>query len=218
MVGTIEPRKSHAQALSAFGALWKRGNNANLVIVGRQGWMVEPLMKQFREHPEFERRLFWTENASDDDLQALYQASTGVLMASVGEGFGLPLVEAARNHRPILARDIPVFREVAGANATYFSGHSAEKLANALEAWLVAVRDGSAPSSAGLKLLTWDESIRWLTDIILGDHWYCEWRCGGVTSALADEATPSSAGASFKPTYQAERARAAPVPASRQRL
>ncbi len=186
MVGTIEPRKSHVQALSAFEYLWKRGVDVNLVIVGRQGWMVESLITRLREHPEREQRLFWIESATNEDLQALYQAASGVLMASVGEGFGLPLVEAARHQRPILARDIPVFREVAGAHAAYFTGDSAEILAKALEGWLVAVRLGSAPSSAGMTPLTWDESVRRLTDIILGDRWYREWRYGAIAEQTVE--------------------------------
>jgi hypothetical protein len=101
-------------------------------------------------------------------------------MASAGEGFGLPLVEAARHQRPILARDIPVFREVAGAHATYFTGSSGESLAAALETWLLALTDGSAPSSAGLTPLTWDESARWLADIIVRGRWYREWPHGRV--------------------------------------
>lgn len=180
MVGTIEPRKSHAQALSAFEALWQRGVDANLVIVGKPGWMVDSLIKQLRKHPEQERRLFWMESATDDDLHALYQAASGLLMASEGEGFGLPLIEAARHQRPILARDIPVFREVAGPHATYFTGSSAESLAAALERWLLALIDGSAPSSGGLTPLTWDESARWLADIIVSGRWYREWHHGRV--------------------------------------
>ena len=39
MVGTIEPRKAHAQILTAFEVLWETGKlNINLVIVGKEGW------------------------------------------------------------------------------------------------------------------------------------------------------------------------------------
>ena len=41
MVGTIEPRKGHAQTLGAFEWLWQSGHELNLIIVGKQGWMVE---------------------------------------------------------------------------------------------------------------------------------------------------------------------------------
>jgi glycosyltransferase involved in cell wall biosynthesis len=41
MVGAIEPRRGQAQALAAFERLWREGRDLNLVIVGRQGRMVE---------------------------------------------------------------------------------------------------------------------------------------------------------------------------------
>ena len=44
------------------------------------------------------------------------------LVASEGEGFGLPLIEAARHKPPIIARDIAVFREVANGHVLYFAG------------------------------------------------------------------------------------------------
>lgn len=197
MVGTIEPRKAHAQALSAFDDLWRRNIDVNLVIAGRQGWMVEALARQLREHRERGRRLFWIESATDDDLHMLSQAASGVLLASEGEGFGLPIVEAASHQRPVLARDIPVFREVAGDHATYFSGLSSESLVTALEAWLASVADGSVPKSAGIRLLTWDDSAERLADIINQDRWYREWLDGvSATSSVAQRMVPGcSAGA-----------------------
>ena len=44
MVGTIEPRKGQAQTLKAFELLWRQGVDINLVIVGKQGWMMESLI------------------------------------------------------------------------------------------------------------------------------------------------------------------------------
>ena len=49
MVGTVEPRKGIAQALAAFEQLWMQGVAVNLVIVGRQGWMVEALARKIAE-------------------------------------------------------------------------------------------------------------------------------------------------------------------------
>ena len=50
VVGTVEPRKGHAQALAAFEQLWARGLEAELVIVGKQGWMVEKTVERMRGH------------------------------------------------------------------------------------------------------------------------------------------------------------------------
>lgn len=41
MVSTVKPRKQHVQVLEVFELLWKNGKDINLVIVGKQGWMVE---------------------------------------------------------------------------------------------------------------------------------------------------------------------------------
>ncbi|MGI0013055.1 MAG: glycosyltransferase, partial [Nitrososphaera sp.] len=82
--------------------------------------------------------------------------------ASEGEGFGLPLIEAAQHKLPIVARDIPVFREVAGAFAHYFSGNSPDALATTLEHWLKLQQAGTAPKSDGMPWLTWQQSTQQL--------------------------------------------------------
>ena len=162
MVGTLEPRKGHAQTLAAFELLWHRGIAANLVIVGKQGWMVDKLTDKLRCHPESGRQLFWLEGISDEYLEEIYAASTCLIAASEGEGFGLPIIEAAQHKLPIIARDIPVFREVAGEHAFYFRGLEAVDLADAIVAWLSLNGTGQAPQSAGMPWLTWRESAQQL--------------------------------------------------------
>jgi glycosyltransferase involved in cell wall biosynthesis len=176
MVGTIEPRKAYLQSLSAFERLWAENVNASLVIVGKQGWTVEALIDRIRSHPELGKRLFWYDSLSDESLTRLYQASAGLLMASEGEGFGLPIVEAARHKLPVLARDLPVFREVAGEHAAYFSGLSPADLMDALNSWLSALKSGAAPRSDQLPWLTWQQSADQLARFINGDDWPIVWR------------------------------------------
>jgi glycosyltransferase involved in cell wall biosynthesis len=174
MVGTVEPRKGQAQALAAFELLWQGGIDANLVIVGKQGWMVEQLAAQMAAHPEREARLFWLPGVSDQMLLKLYAGSSALLAASEGEGFGLPLIEAARHGIPIIARDLPVFREVAGEHAYYFDGKEADALARAVKAWLALRHAGKAPASTGIVALTWRESARALLAAIVEQQWYRE--------------------------------------------
>ena len=172
MVGTLEPRKGHAQALAACEALWARGIDANLVIVGKQGWMVDALVERLHTHPERDKRLFWFEGASDTTLLHLYTHAAALLAASEAEGFGLPLIEAAQHGVPIIARDIPVFREVAGTHAHYFTAGNAEELAAALESWLHMHAGGNVPTSKELPWLTWTESAGRLMDAVLREQWY----------------------------------------------
>ena len=170
MVGTLEPRKGHAQALEAFNQLWAHGVDAALVIVGLPGWMTEVTQRRIRHHDEFGKRLFWYMDASDAMLERLYTSCTALLAPSEGEGFGLPLIEAARHNLPILCRDLPVFREVAGEHAAYFSGLDVDSLAGALQDWLSARRRGAVPVSDGIRRFTWNESARQLMNVALQDR------------------------------------------------
>lgn len=174
MVSTVEPRKGHAQSLAAFEKLWERGLDLNLVIVGKRGWMVDSLCTSMRDHPEAGKRLWWIEGASDEYLQKLYAACTCLIAASEGEGFGLPLIEAAQHGLPVIARDIPVFREVAGEFATYFEGSSAEALADTVERWLQLRAAGKVPAAHLMPWLTWRQSVRQLLRCLRLDGGYVQ--------------------------------------------
>ena len=175
MVGTVEPRKAHAEVLAGFEAAWRNGVDANLVIVGKQGWMMDALAARLNAHPEQRHRLFWLQDVSDQALDALYAASTALIVASRGEGFGLPLVEAARHGTPVIARDLPVFREVAGSHATYFDSDAPADLARTIGQWLRMVREGTVPDSRGIVALDWAQSTVRLVAVLEGKAWYREW-------------------------------------------
>lgn len=166
-VGTIEPRKGHRQMLAAFEQLWTQGADVNLVFIGKKGWMMDAFAAAIKRHPELNNRFFWLDGISDEYLEKIYQASSCLLAASEGEGFGLPLIEAARHGLPLLARDLPVFREVAGEYAMYFSGLEAHELAQAVMHWLDKNAQGLAPQSKGMPYLTWAQSCEQLLPLVL---------------------------------------------------
>ena len=175
MVGTIEPRKGHTQTLDAFEWLWQSGHEVNLIIVGKQGWMVEPFVRRLHNHPELGKRLFWLEGISDEYLEKTYAACACLIAASQGEGYGLPLIEAARHKLPILARDIPAFREVAGEHASYFSGEEPGDLANAVKNWLALCAENRHPKSDNMPWLTWAQSVERLKGVFLQGNWHMAW-------------------------------------------
>jgi len=175
MVGTIEPRKGHVQVLEAFERLWQQGVKANLLIIGRAGWLSDHVMQRLREHPQQGKQLFWFDAADDDLLLAAYHRASAMLMASEGEGFGLPLIEAAHHGLPLITRDLPVFREVVGEHGYYFTGYGAESVADALNAWLALNAQGSAPQSTDMRSQTWSESTAQLIDVVSQEHWTHKW-------------------------------------------
>ena len=166
MVGTVEPRKGYALALSAFELLWKAGSDSKLVIVGKAGWKVDALIEKLHKHPEAGKCLHWIDSGTDEMLCALYAHCTGLLMASEGEGFGLPIIEAARYGLPVLARDLPVFREIAGDAASYFATTRPEDLAREISAWVEQIDNGSVVRSDKMEVSSWEESAKRLLGAI----------------------------------------------------
>lgn len=170
MVGTIEPRKCHAQTLKAFEQLWEEGADVNFIIVGQQGWVAEELINKLKHHSELNKRLFWLKDISDEYLEKVYASSTCLIAASAGEGFGLPLIEAAQHKLPIIARDIPVFREVASQYAYYFKGDSSSELARAIDEWIDFFKEQKHPKSDELPWVTWKECTKTLLNTLLLDE------------------------------------------------
>ncbi|MGC9079929.1 MAG: glycosyltransferase family 4 protein, partial [Nanopusillaceae archaeon] len=168
MVSTIEPRKGHRQVLKAFEILWRKGYDFNLVFVGKQGWMVEDFINYIQNHPEKDKRLFWLGHVSDDLLEILYKNATATIMASEGEGFGLSIIESAYYKTPIIARDIPVFREIAKDGAYYFPNTKDEKvLADSILEWYRLHRENKHPKPDNIKWMSWKEHAEKLKEIIL---------------------------------------------------
>lgn len=168
MVGTLEPRKGHLHVLNAFEQLWASGQSVTLVIVGKKGWMVDELCTRLEAHPEQGRNLFWLPKADDALLEALYAGSTALIAGSEGEGFGLPIIEAAQRGLPVIARDIPVFREVAGQHAHFFASSAAKDLSREIDDWLNLFERGQHPRPGGLEWLTWAQSAERLKAAVLG--------------------------------------------------
>ncbi|MGC6744836.1 glycosyltransferase [Escherichia coli] len=168
VVSTIEPRKQHAAVLEAFEKLWNENVDANLVFVGKEGWMVEDLINKMNVHPELNKRFFWFSGISDNQLNLVYKASDCLICASAGEGFGLPIIEAAQHSLPVIARDIPVFREVGKDYVYYFFLVMHLPSQKAIKEWIslkkIIIK---IPKIEDLGWLTWSQSTEQLISAVL---------------------------------------------------
>jgi glycosyltransferase involved in cell wall biosynthesis len=141
------------------------------VHCGKKGWLVDELMDRIHGHRELGHRLHLHENPSDGEITDLYDGAAGLLFVSLGEGFGLPLVEAANHGIPILCSDLPVFREICGDYATYISGREPPKVADQIAAWWSRRQAGQVPATGSMPRLTWEQSSQWLLDVIVNEKW-----------------------------------------------
>jgi len=132
-VSTIEPRKNHSFLLDAFERLWLSGQRVRLVIVGRPGWLCEPIRRRILEHRQYQHNLWLWEDLNDAELALAYARARAVVTASVAEGFGLPIVEALRHGKRVLASDIPAHREAGRDRCEYFPLSSTAALVRLIE-------------------------------------------------------------------------------------
>ena len=167
MVGTIEPRKNHGYLLDAFDLLWQNGLNVSLCFVGKVGWKCQALMKRVEAHKELNRRLFMFNDLSDMELEYCYRKSRSLVFPAFVEGFGLPLVEAMQRGLPVMASDIPVFREVGGDFIAYFDLEKPETLAALISQY---EESGKFPAAKNLQEWSWinweDSAKQFLTRIV----------------------------------------------------
>ena len=166
MVGTVEPRKGHALVLDAFLQLWRDGYDFNLVVIGKEGWLVDDLADRMSACSKDGSKFYWFQGASDEFLERAYMSCSCLLAASEAEGFGLPLIEASFHNLPVLARDIAVFREVAGDAALYFDGNSSEGLVAGVLRWVRRRELNEIPEPADMDAMSWRQSADALLDQI----------------------------------------------------
>jgi glycosyltransferase involved in cell wall biosynthesis len=81
-----------------------------------------------------EGSIIFHDGVSEDEYLEVLQGATALVTASRNEGFGIPLVEAMRVGTPIVVSDIPVFHEIGGDAAGYFSPDEPSDLASAVTA------------------------------------------------------------------------------------
>jgi alpha-1,2-rhamnosyltransferase len=165
-VATIEPRKNHRYLLDAFDLAWTHGADAKLCVVGREGWKCAHVLKRIQKHPELGRRLFIFNDLSDGELKYCYGNAAAVILPSIAEGFGLPVVEALSLGCRAWLSDIPVFREVGRDYCLYFDLGSPQSLADLIMRDERGLLEGPARPPAEFLWPDWQESCRELLEKI----------------------------------------------------
>jgi alpha-1,3-mannosyltransferase len=149
MVGTVEPRKNVLMAARVVAQLRASGRDLKLVVVGRRGWVSDHYVTSLREL-EAQSTVAWPGYVTDDQRDALYAGASALLLPSVYEGFGMPIVEAMAIGLPCLCSSIPVFDEVAGDAAIRLDPAKPDAWVAALDELLDSPKQAEMLSAAGL--------------------------------------------------------------------
>ena len=131
MVGTLEPRKNHALSFEALARLKAAGWPHCLVVAGSRGWLFDSVQRNL-ERLQLSDDVIFTGHVPDADLPALYSGADCLLMPSLYEGFGIPVLEAMACGTPVICSKASSLPEVAGPAARYIDSMTGECLAEAV--------------------------------------------------------------------------------------
>ncbi len=130
-VGTNKPHKNLLALLGAWVALSageRRGHT--LLWVGQQDPRREAEVRFVAEHAS--EGLRWMGPVAEANMAPLYTGATCVVVPSLYEGFGLPVLEAMACETPVLTSNCSALPEVAGDAALSFDARSASSVRAAL--------------------------------------------------------------------------------------
>ncbi|MFA9261915.1 MAG: glycosyltransferase family 4 protein [Undibacterium sp.] len=133
--GTMQPRKNIPFLIECFKQAAKRGEfTYPLVLTGNPaGHNVDGELARGQDE-----QVRFVGYVSDADLRSLVAGARAYIFPSLYEGFGIPIEEAIAVGVPVLAADIPAFREVGGDRVTYFDPLSLARAAESLYTFSIA--------------------------------------------------------------------------------
>jgi len=136
-VGTLEPRKNLARVLHAYSKILpKISKNIKFVIVGNKGWGDVNLEKMISEY-NLKKNVHVMKNIDDKMLAKLYSSAKFLVMPSLYEGFGLPLIEAMSYGTPVLTANNSSMPEVCGDAGLLVDAFDVNSIAEGLRSMIL---------------------------------------------------------------------------------
>lgn len=156
-VGTRGAYKNFEAFISAF-ATWKN-KDVDVVVVGG-GALTKP-EQQLLEILNIKSRVHALGNVSDAELRNLYTSAKALVFPTEYEGFGLPLLESYACGTPVIANDIPVFREIAADTPFYIDPKNQTSFHNAFDNVISSVdEDATMYRETLARSFTWEKTVQ----------------------------------------------------------
>lgn len=163
-VGSVDPRKNFARLVEAYELLPEElRTQFALRIVGASA----PSFAAVEPH---ESRYRVSIRPTDTELADLYRQASLVVVPSIAEGFGLPLVEALASGGTVICSDIEVFRWIGQEHVSYFNATDPVQMSQLIESCLQGrtVASSAQAKDSVSKRFNWAASAEKLHGLILG--------------------------------------------------
>jgi len=166
-VGTVQPRKNYSRVIQSLAALRKAGHNIHYVIAGGKGWLEDD-MYQAIEETGLSDYIHLLGFVDDEDLPTLYSASECLVITSLYEGFGLPILEAMACGIPVITSNLSSLPEVCGQAGILVDPLDTTAITNAIQSVLSDETQREQMIQAGFKQVanfTWERSAKQLKNV-----------------------------------------------------
>lgn len=130
-IGNFYPHKNVERLIKAFEIA---DTDARLVLAGPDDYFFRQLVRTFEQSNQSGKVIFFT-NPRLEDLVFLYKNASALIHPSLSEGFGLTNIEAAYFNCPIIASNIPVFKEILDDEYLSFDPRSERDIAEKIESF-----------------------------------------------------------------------------------
>ncbi len=132
-VGTLQPRKNVESTIWAHRALSPAERALTpLIIIGRAGWKCEEVMRLIEEDSA-SGAVRWLKHVPDADLLPVLKLASALVFPSLGEGFGLPVLEAFAASVPVITSDTTSLPEVTGDAAISLNPLDVDSISRAMQ-------------------------------------------------------------------------------------
>ena len=131
-VGTIQPRKNLKTLIDAFSKFLQINKDFKLIIVGKKGWLYESIFEKVKAM-KLEKKVIFTDHVSDSELIWLYKNAFCLVLPSLYEGFGIPVLEAMNFDCPVVASFSSSLPEIGGDASLYFDPKNPDNLLEKLK-------------------------------------------------------------------------------------
>ena len=169
-VGTIEPRKNLSRLLQAYAKLSDELKyQHNLIVVGKEGWGSVNLAEKIHSL-KLNKYVKHIATASDDDLFWIYQDAYCLILPSLYEGFGLPIIEAQRHGVPVITSNISAMPEVIGEGGLLIDPYSVDSITKKLEKIILdknLKKELSIKAKENSQKYSWENTKKLIIDIFM---------------------------------------------------
>ena len=169
-VGTIQPRKNLSVLIDAFSEFALTNKDFKLIIVGKKGWLYNDIFEKVKIM-KLKDKIIFAGHVDDNELVGYYKNAFCLVLPSLYEGFGIPVLEAMSYGCPVISSFTSALPEVGGDASLYFdpknSGDLLEKLRE-LKDNKELRKELILKGRQRIKNFSWEKCGRETLDVIIG--------------------------------------------------